>query len=163
MSSTAGPGDPVRVVERHPVRDPGAPVVPDHGEPVVAQRGHQRDLVGGHRAERVPGVVGAGLRARGLAVAPQVGGDHGVRLGQLRRDPVPHPVRLREAVQQQHRRAVAADAGVHRHCAGVGADGEVHGAEAIEHATTVPADLPAGPASHVGVPAGCLRSETLKS
>ena len=45
----------------------------------------------------------------GVAVAAQVGADDGEALGEPRRDPVPHRVRLRIAVQQQERRPAAAD------------------------------------------------------
>ena len=99
---------PVRVVERHPVRHTGAAVVADHGEPVEAERRHQRDLVRGHRLERVPGVVVARGRPARVAVAAQVRRDDGAVAGQLGGDPVPHDVALREAVQQQDGRPVAA-------------------------------------------------------
>jgi hypothetical protein len=95
------------VVQRHPVRHPGAAVVADHGEPVEAERRHQPDLVGRHGPERVPGVVRTGVGPGRVAVAAQVGRDDRVLARQLGRDPVPHHVALWEAVQQQDRRSVA--------------------------------------------------------
>ncbi len=63
------------MVQRHPVRHPGAAVVADDGEPVEAERRHQPDLVGRHRPERVPGVVRTGVGPVRVAVATQVGRD----------------------------------------------------------------------------------------
>ena len=97
------------------MRHPGTAVVTDHGEPLEPERRHQRDLVGRHGAERVPGVVGTRLGTVGVAVAAQVGRDDGVLPRQLRGDAVPHDVALREAVQQQDRRALAAADGVDPH------------------------------------------------
>ena len=110
----AQPLDPGGVVERQPVGDPPAAVVADDGEALVAERRHQGDDVGSHRALGVHGVlVVVGRRAR-AAVAPQVGHDHGVLLGQRRGDAVPAAAVLRVAVQQHHRRARAGGAHVQR-------------------------------------------------
>ena len=58
----------------------------------------------GHRALGVAGVVRRRRAAcRAVAVAAQVGRDHGEPLGQGRGHPVPAGVRLRVAVQQQQR------------------------------------------------------------
>jgi hypothetical protein len=48
-------------------------------------------------------MVGCARRFATRAIAAQVGGDDGEPLGQRRRDPVPHQVRLRDAVQKQDR------------------------------------------------------------
>jgi len=105
-------GDDGRVVECHPVRAPRAPVVADHGEPVVSQRAHHLHLLGGEDAHGVRRVVRRAQRRGAGAVAAQVGGHDGVSLGEDRCDPVPHEVRLRDAVQQQDGRAGPAAAAV---------------------------------------------------
>src|SRR4029077_1526847 len=74
-------------------------------ELLVAERAHHLDLVLRHRALGVVGVVGQAVRFLAVAVAAQVGGDHGEALRELGRDLVPDRVRLGVAVQQQERRA----------------------------------------------------------
>ena len=66
------------------------------------------DLVLRHGALRIGRVVGRRCRLRTVAVAAQVRADDRVGFGKLRRDPVPHHVRLRMAVKQEERRAAAA-------------------------------------------------------
>ena len=96
------------MVEREPVRHPGAAVVAHDGEALVAERGHQLDELRGHLALRVAlAVRPAGGRARG-PVAAQVGRHDRVVAGEPRGDAVPAGVRLREAVQEQDGRAGAA-------------------------------------------------------
>ena len=112
-------GDRLRVVEGHPVADPGSPVVADDGELVEAELAHDLDLVCRHRA------LGVGLvdmAARGLAavaVAAEVGEDDGVVFGEDGGDVMPHDVGLRVAVEQQDRAAfgVLADEGIYSHSA----------------------------------------------
>ncbi len=101
-------GDGVGVVEGHAVGDARAAVVPDHGEAVEAELLHHPHLIRGHGALRVGRVVGRGLGLGAVAVAAQVGGDHGEGSGEARRHPVPHDVGLREAVEQEKGRARAA-------------------------------------------------------
>ena len=132
-------GDGVRLVEAQAVRHPGASVVPDHRVPPVPEFGHEGVLVGGHGAEGVARVVLPGRRPRGVAVAPEVRGDDGVGLGQGGGHAVPHHVRLGKAVQQEDRRPVAPDLGVHGHVAGAGVHRDVYRAEPVEHRTTVAA------------------------
>ena len=112
MSSEASFEHPLRVVERHAVRDAGAAVVAGDEEALEAERAHDLDLVLGHGAERVVGVVAAAARLGAVAVAAQVGRDDREVLGEPRRDLVPHDVGQRVAVQQQQRRPVAAVAQV---------------------------------------------------
>jgi hypothetical protein len=88
------------VIERHAVGGPCAPVVTGHHEALEAERPHHFDLVLRHAPERVVAVVRqpAGLAA--VAVATQVGRDHGERLGQPRCDEPPVNVGQRVAVQE---------------------------------------------------------------
>ena len=51
--STASRLDAPGVVERHPVADPRAAVVPDHREALVAEARHHLHELGGHLALRV--------------------------------------------------------------------------------------------------------------
>ena len=65
------PLDPVGVVERQPVRHPGAAVVAGDEEALVAEAAHQRRHVGGHRPLAVQRVVGLGRgRGPGLVESP---------------------------------------------------------------------------------------------
>lgn len=127
-------GDRVGMVQARAERDQGAPVVPGERETFVSQGPGQGDDVGGHRAFRVRRlIVGGRLVAR--PVPAQVGADHRVVRGEVRRDVPPHQVGLREAVQQHDRAAGAADGGVQGHAVGDGdaavveaGDGRRHGA-----------------------------------
>ncbi len=98
------PPDDLRVVGRHGPGDQAAPVVPDDDGIGLAERAHQ------------PGRVGCGcdqvIAARRLvacAVAAQVRSDNPVAgLAQRCQLAAPRPPELREPVQQQHQRPVAA-------------------------------------------------------
>ncbi len=97
------------MIETEAVRYARAAIVSHETKVREALRAHQFDLVGRHRTLRI---VDAALTAGGLrriAVPAEVAADHGESLGEARRDPVPHHVRLRVAVQQQDWRSVAAD------------------------------------------------------
>jgi hypothetical protein len=96
--------DPVAVVQGQPVRHPPAAIVPDHAEPVVPELGHEGSLVGGHGALGVRDAGRVRWRGAGASVTAKIGQYHLVGGGQGRSDPVPHPQRLRIAVQQQERR-----------------------------------------------------------
>ena len=122
--------DPVAMVERHPMPDPAAAIVPGDVKPPKPQSFHHLHLILCHGALGVGEVrrVGGGLAA--VTVTAQVAGDDGETLRQPRRDPVPHDVRLRIAVQQQQRRPRAADHGVNGGRAGV----DILAVEALEHA-----------------------------
>ena len=100
----AGVRHRVGVIERHPVRDASAAIVADDGELVEAEVLHHLDLIEGHRALRVVGVVLAVRRLAAVAVSAEIGHDHGVLGGELRRHESPRDVGLRRAVQQQDRR-----------------------------------------------------------
>ena len=96
------------MVEREPVGDPGAAVVAHDGEALVAERGHQLHQLRRHLPLRVALAPRAARgRPRG-AVAAQVGRHDRVIPRQPRRDAMPARVRLREAVEEQDGRAVAA-------------------------------------------------------
>jgi len=113
-------GDRIRVVERHPVTDPAAAVVARHGELLKAQIAHHQHLVPGHRALAVGLVAGAAGGLATVAVAAQVGQDHGMVFGEYWGHVMPHDVGLRVAVQQQHGTAAAADQRVDADAAGCG-------------------------------------------
>jgi hypothetical protein len=126
----------VGVVERHSVGHAPTAVVADDREAVMTEGGHRLDLVDRHGPLAVRGVV---VRRRGTerrAVARQVGGDDRMPLGEQRRDGVPHQMRLRIAVQQQHRWPAASDLRVQRPTRGR----QLVGLEAGEqgHAATLP-------------------------
>ena len=95
----------VRMVPRHAVRHPAAPVVPGDHEAVMAEAVHKPDHVIRHRALRVSGMVRAGCRHRAVTVASQIGSYDGEAFGQRGRDPVPHHIGLRITVKKQQRRA----------------------------------------------------------
>src|SRR6516165_10269751 len=78
-------------------------------------------------------IVAAG-RLLGIAVAAQVGADHGEFLRQSRRHSMPRKMIERIPVHQQHRRAAAAD---HRHDARA-AGLDIAAFEAVEHFITSP-------------------------
>jgi hypothetical protein len=95
------------MVQRHPVRDAPAAVVPRAREPLMAQPRHGLHLF---QSQRALGVR-ARRRPRRAAVAGQVGRDDREAVRQPRGGHSPHPMRLRIPVQQQQRRPAAADAG----------------------------------------------------
>ena len=116
------------MVECHPVRDAPAAVMAGDFEAFVAELLHRGDQIGGQRPLAVRGVILGDRGPEGVPVAGQIRGDHREALGQCGRDGVPHQVRLGVAVQQEQRRAFAADAGVHGAAGGV----EAGGGEALE-------------------------------
>jgi len=111
-------GDRLRVVEGHPVGDPGPPIVAHHGELVEAELAHDEDLVAGHRALGVRLVVMAARGFAAVAVAAQVGEDYGVMFGEDGGDVMPHDVGLRVTVEEQYRGAGAAGEGVDSYSVG---------------------------------------------
>jgi len=98
-----------RVVERHPVAGPGAPIVAGHHEALEAELLHDVDLVLGHAPERVVAVIGQAARLTAVAVATQVRSHDREALGQPGRDQPPVDVRERVAVEQEQRRPSASD------------------------------------------------------
>ena len=82
------------------------------GEKCVEAKGlHDLDLVLRHGAERIAGMVGTARRLFAVAVAAQIGGDHGELFRQRRRDRMPRQMIERIAVHQQERRPAAAGDG----------------------------------------------------
>jgi len=99
-----------RMVEREPVRDARAAVVAGDEEALVPEARHELDHVARHRALRVGAVLRGGRRLERPAIAAQVRADDAVAARERRCDLVPHRVRLRVAVQEKERRALAAAA-----------------------------------------------------
>jgi hypothetical protein len=97
------------MIQAKPMRDPATAVVPGDPKTREAERAHQLDLIARHRPLRIIGVTLAAVRLRRVAVAAQIAAHDGEALREARRDGVPHRVRLRVAVQQEQRRAAAAD------------------------------------------------------
>ena len=77
-------GDLVGVVQRHPMHHAAAAVVADGRELVEPEVLHHFDLILGHRALGVAGMVLAVGRLAAVAVTPEVRRHHGIVLGQFR-------------------------------------------------------------------------------
>ena len=106
--------DPVGVVRGHRVGDQESRVAADDGKPLVTERVHRRDHVVGQRGGVVAvlGLVGQpdpALVDRHHLEVPRQGGHQ----------QAPRVPRLRPAVHEQQRRAVASDNRVQAHVAGV--------------------------------------------
>jgi hypothetical protein len=99
----------VGAVDAQAVRHARAAIVRAQLEALEAQRAHHVHLVLRHRALAVFHVRGAAGRLGRRAIAAQVRGDDGVVAHQLARHLVPDHVALRMPMQQQQRRAAAAD------------------------------------------------------
>ena len=102
--------DGLRMVQRHAVSDARPAVMAHHGEPVVPEALHQGNEVLCHGALGIGLVLGVIFGAGGIAITPQVRHHAGEALHQRGRNLVPHGMRLRKAMDQQQRRAGAADA-----------------------------------------------------
>src|SRR5947207_1548580 len=111
------PLDRSRVIERHAIGDPRAPVVSHYGEPVETQDLHQSDKLAGHLALAVALTPWSAGRCDRVSVATEVRRDDGVGPGELRRNLTPAVVRLWKAVEEQHRRPRAAQHQVVAHIA----------------------------------------------
>ncbi len=85
-------------------RHHGPDVVPAHGVMLEPERLHDAVNVGSQGR-----LVIAALRAIRMACATKVEGDDGMGLGQSGHYPAPFPPSLREAVDQDQRRSLAAD------------------------------------------------------
>jgi hypothetical protein len=86
------------MIEGQAERDPGAAIVADDREALVAERGHQADELAGHLALGVALTVRAAGRRLRRAVPAQIRRHNAVGGSQLRGDPIPADMRLREAV-----------------------------------------------------------------
>ncbi len=126
------PLDPAGMVERQPIADARPAIMPHHGKAQMPQRLHHRHDIAGHRALAVGLAPAIAMGRRRPAIAAQIGADHGVRLGQLGRQPVPFGMGLREAVDQHHRRPLATDAGKNPADLGIDPVALEAGEEAVE-------------------------------
>ena len=117
------------MIEAHAVRHARAAVVAGHHEGLEAELLHHLDLVLRHGAERIVLVLVAAGRLREVAIAAQIGRDHGELLREPRRELVPGQMRERIAVQQQQRRPLAAVQGDDARPAGV----DLGAGEAFHH------------------------------
>ena len=105
-------------VARQAMADAPAAVVADDVEAEEAERLHHFGHVERHRALGVVGVPRHAARLGRIAVAAQVGADHCVVACERRGDLVPHRVRLRIAVKQQHGCAFTTPCNMDRGAAG---------------------------------------------
>jgi hypothetical protein len=119
----------LRVVEAEAMGDARAAVMPGEEEAGMAEVLHQRHDVGCHCPLGVGRMVRRDRGLGGEAVASEVRADDGEMAGESGRDLVPHPVRLRVAVQQHERppRPAATDAQGH-----AGLDRDLLEREALE-------------------------------
>ena len=86
-----------------------AAIVAEDMEAIEAEAAHDAELIGGHCAEGVVRAVGKASRLGRIAVAAQIRTNDGEMFGEPRRHPSPHRAALGKAMQQEHRRALAAD------------------------------------------------------
>ena len=114
------PFDASGMIERQPIADAAAAVMAGEAKAHVSQRLHHLDHGCCHRALGVGRVLGIGGRGVGPAVAGQIRNDQAEALRQGRRNPVPHDIGLRIAMQQQERRPLPA--GARKDAPGCGAD-----------------------------------------
>ena len=101
--------DALGMIERHAMRNPAAAVMADDRESAEAEFFHDLDLILRHRALRITGVIVAVGRLAAIAVPTQISRDNSEFLRQSRRDQPPFKVRLRPALQEQHRGSGPAD------------------------------------------------------
>ena len=94
--------------------DPRPTIVADDGEPIEPEVLHHLHLIQRHGALGVVDMVRSALGLAAVAVSPEVRRNDGVGLGQFRGNLVPDCVGLRGTVQEQQRRAAAADDNVDR-------------------------------------------------
>ncbi len=121
------------MVQGHSMRHAPSAVVADHEEPFMTQDSHRLDLVLGHGALGIIGVVGQPVGLFAVSVTAQVRGHHAEAFCELRRDPVPDRVGLRIAVQQEQRPAHAAMYEIDRRAARPDAPALEAGKEFVVH------------------------------
>jgi hypothetical protein len=106
-------------IQGQPVADERPPVVPDDRESPMAEGGHQPMDVGSHGPLRVALVTRIALGLVAIAIAAQVRADDGELTGQPGRDRMPAGVVLGIAVEQDHRRSLAAQGHLERDLTGL--------------------------------------------
>ena len=97
------------MIDCEPMRDATTAIVAAKTERIEAEFAHHYNLILRHFTFTVVGVIGSIGRFSTHAIPAKVGDDDGEVLRQFRCDAVPNQMRLRIAVQQQQRRATAAD------------------------------------------------------
>jgi hypothetical protein len=100
-------GDPIGMVERQPMGDTSATIVTEDSELFEPELAHHFDLIERHGTLGIILVIDPVGRLAAVAVAAQIGHDHGVVPRQVRGDEAPRDHRLRRTVQQQDRRTLA--------------------------------------------------------
>ncbi len=103
------PGDGFGVIERHAMRDATSAIMAGDGEVREPEMAHDLHLIGCHGAGGVVDVLRAAVGLGGVAVAAEIGEHDGEVLSELRRDLVPRDMGFGVAVEQEERRAAAAD------------------------------------------------------
>src|SRR6266540_6076620 len=101
---------------------------------VVADENHRREAVGADHLRDVvrhAALVVAGGRPVGIAVAAQIGRDHGEALGERRHHLAPHMTALRISVQEDHARSLP-------HAAIVDAHSVANPDDALDHGESLP-------------------------
>ena len=117
------------MIEAHAMQHAAAAVVAGGHKAIKPERRHHLDLVLRHGAERIAGMILAAGWFFGIAVAAQIGGDHGEFARQRRRNLEPRQMIKWIAVHQQNRRSVAADHRDDARAAGL----DFRTLEAVEH------------------------------
>ena len=100
--------DLLRMIHAHAVQHAGAAIVAGAIELVEAERLHHLELILAHGAERIVLVLVAARHLFGIAVAAQVGRNHGEFFRQARREFLPREMAERIAMDKKQRRPFAA-------------------------------------------------------
>jgi hypothetical protein len=143
------------MIEREPMRDAPAAIMPAQIEAADLQRIGDRDHVGRHPALAVGGMISSAGRLARVAIAPQIRQDQEEIVAQALRDAMPHRVRLGEAMQQHQRRAVASASDA---CGDLDAvHGNAPGVEAFEPGGGVRHDVISCSGARVRAVAACFK------
>jgi hypothetical protein len=103
--------------------------MPAHAESAVAQNLHDLDLIPRELTHGVRRMIRPARGRTTVPVAAQIGQDHRMPFGEQRRNPMPHHMGFRNAVQQKQRRPVTAAAAMNRRTVDI----EIEFIEGVEH------------------------------